>query len=139
MKFQIRRFVCGMVAVSGLAGCGGGPSGPPDDPNAFPFVQCTIKSAGKDVEGAVVGLYAKSGTSPKIVGRFDGESGAYRFGTMEGDKEKPGVPEGTYVVTVTPGRGSKVSIPGKYAKAQSSNLTLEVKKGDEAIIPLVLN
>jgi hypothetical protein len=139
MKFQIRQFVCGVVAVSSLVGCGGGSSGPPSDPNAFPFVQCTIKAAGKGIEGAVVGLHAKSGSSPKIVGRYDGESGNYRFGTMDGDKEKPGVPEGTYVVTVAPGRGSKVSIPGKYAKAQSSDLTLEVKKGEDSVVPLVLN
>ena len=139
MNFQIRQLVCGAIVVSTLMGCGGGSSGPPSDPNALPFVQCTIKSSGKDVEGAIVGLHAKSGTSPKIVGRFDPESGAYRFGTMEGTEEKPGVPEGTYVVTVAPGRGSKAPIPAKYAKAQSSNLTMEVKKGEDPLISLTLN
>jgi len=139
MSIQIRQLICGVALVSTLMGCGGGSSGPPSDPNAFPFPQCTIKASGKDVEGAVVGLHAKGGTSPKIVGRYDGDSGAYRFGTVEGDKEKPGVPEGTYVVTVAPGRGSKVSIPGKYAKASSSDLTLQVKKGEDGIVPLTLN
>jgi hypothetical protein len=138
MSFQMGRCVLSFAVISMLAGCGGSGS-PPEEATALPFVQCTIKSAGKDVEGAVVGLHAKSGKSPKIVGHYDGESGAYRFGTLEGDKEKPGVPAGTYVVTVTPGRGSKAAIPGKYAKPQSSDLTLEVKQESEGVIPLVLN
>lgn len=138
MKLQIRQFVYSTAIVCSFAGCGGGSSGPPSDPNAFPFVQCTISAAGKGVEGAVVRLHAKSGTAPKIVGRYDGESGAYRFGTMEGGKEKPGVPEGSYVVTVTPGRGSKAAIPAKYAKRQSSDLTMDVQQGEAPMISLVL-
>jgi hypothetical protein len=130
--------VCGLAVVSCLVGCGGSGRSS-EEAAALPFVQCKIKSAGKDVEGAVVGLHAKGGNSPKIVGHYDGESGAYRFGTMDGGKEKPGVPEGSYIVTVTPARGSRAPVPGKYAKAQSSNLTLEVKQGQEGVIPLVLN
>jgi hypothetical protein len=139
MSVQIRQFVRGIAVVSTLVGCGAEPSSNVATiPNEYPFVQCTIKAAGKDVEAAVVGLHSKGGTSPKIVGHYDAESGAYRFGTVEGKTEKPGVPEGNYVVTVAPGRGSKVSIPGKYAKPQSSDLTLEVKKGDNLMVPLEL-
>ena len=84
------------------------------------------------------GLHAQGGASPRIVSHFDPESGAYRFGTKEGTEEKPGVPEGTYIVTVTPGRGSKGAIPKKYAKPQSSDLTVEVKKGEDPLLALNL-
>jgi hypothetical protein len=105
------------------------------DPNALPFVQCKVKLGGKDVAGAIVTLQPKDGAAqdakgPRVMSHFDSENDCYRFTTKEGGQEKSGVPEGSYVVAVTAGRGSKTVIPAKYAKAATSGLTLDVKKGD---------
>jgi hypothetical protein len=126
------------LIVAGLEGCSSGNAATPD-PNALPFVQCTIRSGGKDVEAAAVALHSKAGGKLQIVGRYDAEGACYRFTTKDGTKESAGVPEGSYLMTVVPGRGTKATVAGKYAKAQTSGVSVEVKPGENFLPPIELN
>lgn len=138
MKARIPQFATG-AALSLILGCGGGSGGvAPADPNPLPFVQCTIKSGGKDVEAATVAFHSKGGSSPKITSHYDPDSTTYRFTTQEGQQQKSGVPEGAYVLTVKPGKGTKVTIPSKYSDPKSSGLAVDVKKGENFLPPLEL-
>lgn len=137
MSFRTPLLFCGTAILSMLAGCGAAQS-PIADANAFPFVQCSLKSAGKDVEAATIAFHAKGGSTPKIVSHYDPESTCYRFTTQEGGAQKAGVPEGTYVMTVAPGKGTKATVPSKYTKPESSGLTVEVKKGENILPPFEL-
>ncbi|MGQ0636810.1 MAG: hypothetical protein ACT4QC_19550 [Planctomycetaceae bacterium] len=120
------RAFCGFAALALWAGCGPAPV-VFEDPEAYPFVQCSVKMGGKDVEGALVTFHGEG--KEKIVSAYDDETKAYRFITSVDHKKMAGVPVGEYKVSVKPGRGSKAKIPEKYQSPQSSGLTAKVAEG----------
>ncbi|MFO1092657.1 MAG: hypothetical protein U0992_04985 [Planctomycetaceae bacterium] len=112
------------------AGCGGSDAPKIETPDAFPFVQAKVEMDGKIVENAIVTLQDEKNKERKIVGAFDSESDCYRFVTTEGKTKKAGVPEGTYKVVVKPGRSTRVKIPPKYGKPDTSDLTASIQPGE---------
>lgn len=114
-----------------IVGCG---SAQPqfEAPDTFPFVQCTIEMSGEPVHEAIVAFHGKNG-SEQIIGAFDNDNDCYRFVTKTGNTVKGGVPEGTYTVTVKPGRGTKVKIPARYADPAKSDLKAEIEAGENLL------
>lgn len=102
-------------------------------PDTHPLVQCTIEMAGEPVLHAQVALHGKAGSSDQYLGNFDDDYDCYRFVTKSGNTVKAGVPEGTYTVTVKPGRATKVKIPTKYSDPSKSDLKAEVEPGENTL------
>jgi hypothetical protein len=71
-----------------------------------------------------------------IEGEFKGRKiwgslieGSYSISTEEEGQKTTGAPEGDYVVTITPSKTHRLSIPVKYRDPKTSDLTAQVAEG----------
>lgn len=133
------RLICWGCALTMLAGCGGGAKLPVADPDALPVVQAQVQLGDEKIADAIVEFHSKDDKSQRIVSYYDSDvCSCYQFITTASNEKKGGVPEGEYSVTVKAPPRSKIKIPAKYAKPETSGLTAVVKAGDNLLPPFEL-
>lgn len=116
----------------------------PERTPVFP-VKGTITFKGQPIPGALIALHPKSPVEGTPQPRANvTKEGALEVSTYDGGD---GAPEGDYVLTVKWYKPIKSGqdivsgpnvIPAKYARQESSNLTISVKPGENVLQPIVL-
>ena len=129
------------IAAIALAGCG---EAKPQRTPVFP-IKGTISFKGQPMPGALVALHPKTPVAGTPSPRANvAKDGAFEVSTYDGGD---GAPVGDYTLTVLWYKQVKngpdiVSgpnvIPQKYAKAETSDLTISVKEGVNELPPITL-
>ncbi len=131
--------VLGSLLLAGAFGCGSsGPSRVPVAP-----AKGQISYAGKPIPNALVIFHPVKGDkdAPKPRAKVEAD-GSFVVETYD---SKDGAPVGDYAVTVewwlTSGKGDEPPtnrLPGRYAKAESSGVTVTIRDGENEIPAILL-
>lgn len=105
----------------------------PQDPNVLNFVRGgPITLNGKSIApGAIIKFHAKEGANPSqpIVGTYNNDEGYFTVITTKDGVKFAGAPAGSYKMTIESPKRAPNSVPAKYGKPETSDLTVEVKEG----------
>lgn len=133
MNGRICRWLCLGLVLATSVGCGGSDE---DTENVLNGVRGVISINGKPApDGAVVTLHPKEGgeSGQQIIGSYISDENHFSIRTVKDGENFSGAPEGEYIVTVQSPKNKPTAIPAKYGKPETSGLTVEVKKGFNAV------
>lgn len=135
------RWFCGLLAVLFCVGCGSRNN--PKFEKTVPVRGMVVLANGEPVAGGLITFHPKElnkGDAWATIGR----DGRFELGTY---KKNDGAMLGSYTVTIeaiiydrngNPRPNHSLGIPAKYAKVESSDLTVEVKDEGSQDMKLVL-
>jgi hypothetical protein len=131
---------CGLLAVFLCVGC---TRNNPKFEKTVPIRGTVVRANGAPLTGGLITFCPKDPTKGHALGTI-GRDGRFELGTYGKDD---GAMLGTYTVTIepivydqsgNPRPNRSLGIPAKYAKAETSDLTVEIKGEGEQDIKLVL-
>ena len=133
MNGRFYRWISLGLVLAATVGCSGAEE---EAENVLNGVRGVITMNGKPLpDGAIVTLHPKEGgdSGQKIFGTYVSDENHFAIRTVKDDENFSGAPEGEYTVTVQSPKNKPGAIPAKYGKPETSGLTVEVKKGFNAV------
>ncbi|MDB5340037.1 MAG: hypothetical protein JWN70_5656 [Planctomycetaceae bacterium] len=133
MNGRLYRWICLGLVLSVTVGCGGAEE---EAENVLNGVRGVITINGKPApDGTIVTLIPKEGgdSGQQIFGTYISDENNFAIRTVKDGENFSGAPEGEYAITIQSPKNKPTAIPAKYGKPETSGLTVEVKKGFNAV------